>query len=118
MGDSSHVVVGPLIKLAPRMGPVGIAKLIASDCEGLAKAGLCGHFGGVVGPEAESIGAGVMDDLCADFDHSCLEFGQRPSARARCLHYSNGECLDIHLPPVQKNCGKHVKRKTANDSRK
>jgi len=37
--------------------PFGIAKLIAPDCEGLAKAGLCGHFIGVVGPEAESIGA-------------------------------------------------------------
>jgi hypothetical protein len=37
----------------------GIAKLFASDCEALAKAGSCRHFGGVIGPEAEGIGAGV-----------------------------------------------------------
>ena len=35
----------------------GIAKLFASDCEALAKAGSCRHFGGVIGPEVEGIGA-------------------------------------------------------------
>ena len=37
----------------------GIAKLLGSDCEGLAKAVSCRHFGGVICPEAEGIVAGV-----------------------------------------------------------
>ncbi len=37
----------------------GIAKLLAAACEALEKAGLCRHFGGVIGPEAECIAAGV-----------------------------------------------------------
>ena len=37
----------------------GIAKLLAVACEALEKAGLCRHFGGVIGPEAERIAAGV-----------------------------------------------------------
>ncbi len=36
-----------------------IAKLLASDCGALAKAGSCGRFGGVVGPKAERVGSGV-----------------------------------------------------------
>ena len=39
--------------------PPGIAKLLAVACEALEKAGLCRHFGGVIGPEAERIAAGV-----------------------------------------------------------
>ena len=38
---------------------LGIAKLLGSDCEGLAKAVSCRHFGGVICPEAEGIVAGV-----------------------------------------------------------
>ncbi len=37
----------------------GIAKLLAAACEALEKTGLCRHFGGVIGPEAERIAAGV-----------------------------------------------------------
>ncbi len=37
----------------------GIAKLLVADCEALAKVELCCHFGSVIGPEAERIGAGV-----------------------------------------------------------
>jgi hypothetical protein len=49
----------PSASILPRSLPAGIAKLFASDCEALAKAGSCRHFGGVIGPEAEGIGAGV-----------------------------------------------------------
>ncbi len=41
------------------IGAMGIAKLLAAACEALEKAGLCRHFGGVIGPEAERIAAGV-----------------------------------------------------------
>lgn len=37
----------------------GIAKLLASDCEGLGKGRLCHHFRGVICPEAEGIETGV-----------------------------------------------------------
>jgi hypothetical protein len=40
-------------------GLAGIAKLLAVDCEVLEKTGLCCHFDGVIGPEAERIAAGV-----------------------------------------------------------
>jgi hypothetical protein len=36
---------------------MGIAKLLVADCEVLEKAGLCCHFDGVIGPEAERIAA-------------------------------------------------------------
>jgi hypothetical protein len=38
---------------------LGIAKLLVADCKALARVGSCRHFGGVIGPEVERIGAGV-----------------------------------------------------------
>lgn len=37
----------------------GIAKLLAPACEVWPKVGSCRHFGGIIGPEAKGIGAGV-----------------------------------------------------------
>jgi hypothetical protein len=47
------------IELPEYTRSVDIAKLLASECEALAKAGLCRYFCGVIGPEAECIGAGA-----------------------------------------------------------
>jgi hypothetical protein len=44
---------------APVTTIFGIAKLLAPDCDALAKAGSCCHFSGVVSPKAERIGAGM-----------------------------------------------------------
>ncbi len=47
------------LKLNRTRTSIGIAKLLATDCEALEKAGSCFHFGGVCGPESERIVAGV-----------------------------------------------------------
>lgn len=48
-------VFGPKLLLAALKSHAGIAKLLATDCEGLAKGRSCRHCGCVIGPEAERI---------------------------------------------------------------
>jgi hypothetical protein len=43
----------------PVGGTVHLIKLLSITCEAFKKAGLCRQFGGVIGPEAERIAAGV-----------------------------------------------------------
>jgi hypothetical protein len=52
----------------------GIAKLLLADCEVLEKAGLCCHFDGVIGPEAERIAAGVTVRDCGELIAAGAEY--------------------------------------------
>jgi transposase len=76
---------GAAAVIPPRRNAQGIAKLLVADCEVLEKAGLCCHFDGVIGPEAERIAAGVTVRDCGELIAAGAEYqvdlimrGQKP----------------------------------------
>ncbi|TCS59020.1 hypothetical protein EDD52_12350 [Primorskyibacter sedentarius] len=54
---ADYLVTSPSVPLESYRD--GIAKLLLAGCEALASVGSCRHLGGVIGPEAECISAGV-----------------------------------------------------------